>query len=237
MIFEKIAVALIRAAPKGYYRLARGLRSVWPSLRECRVETRYGSMVCDIADGGCFPLVKFGGYPHWAEDEIAIAALPLDKHSLVVDVGANIGATVLLFSKLAGSVIAFEPSPKALKLLNLNVPANAIVYPVALSDFEGSAVFEERDSLDLSSFSDQGITVPVRTLDSFGLQPDLIKIDVEGFEPQVLRGATETLKYRPIVIFEALNEEAVKLCRAELPDGYEIARISKFNYLASPMTT
>jgi hypothetical protein len=54
--------------------------------------------------------------------------------------------------------------------------------------------------------------VPVRTLDSFGFVPDLIKIDVEGHEHRVLEGATEMLQRAPVILFEALSESARQYC-------------------------
>jgi hypothetical protein len=52
----------------------------------------------------------------------------------------------------------------------------------------------------------------VRTLDSFGFVPDLIKIDVEGYEHRVLEGATEMLQRAPVILFEALSETARQYC-------------------------
>jgi FkbM family methyltransferase len=150
-----------------------------------------------------------------------------------VDIGANIGATARIFGRTAKEIHAFEPSPRALRFLRANAGLATTVYPVALSDKEGTAHFAEREWLDYSSFADEGIEVPVRTLDSFNLNPDLIKIDVEGFEPEVLRGARETLKHRPFVFFEAQTDSALQQCRAELP-GYSIEEVSHPNYLATP---
>lgn len=52
------------------------------------------------------------------------------------------------------------------------------------------------------------ITINVRTLDSFNLEPDFIKIDVEGFEYQVLLGATKTINtHRPILLIESVAKD------------------------------
>lgn len=66
------------------------------------------------------------------------------------------------------------------------------------------------------------ITVEVKTLDSFNLNPEFIKIDVEGFEYQVLLGAQETLKnHRPVLLIEGLaaNDDAHNLLQKH---GYYI---------------
>jgi FkbM family methyltransferase len=233
---DDLAVAIVRSAPLGYFRLARAFRAARPSLRKYSAETRYGRITCDIGEPGCFPLIKYGCYPHWAPDEQAIAGLALTKDSVVVDIGANIGAMARIFAKRAKVVHAFEPSPRALEYLRLNAEENVIVHPVALSDHSGVGLFEERESLDRSSLSDHGVEVPVRTLDSFDLKPDLIKIDVEGFEPEVLRGARETLQRSPILLFEALSEKALAECREAIMSAnpaYGIERISEHNYLGT----
>jgi len=52
------------------------------------------------------------------------------------------------------------------------------------------------------------MTCPVKTLDSFDLQPYFVKIDVQGHELQVLQGGENTLKqHKPILLIEALNQD------------------------------
>jgi FkbM family methyltransferase len=236
MPFDDFAVALVRTAPFGYFKLAQALRALRPSLGHYRAATRYGPLVCDIAEPGSFPLVRSGCYPHWSADEEAIAQIPLDN-AVVVDIGANIGAMTRLFSRRAKVVHAFEPAARALKYLRANADPNVVIHPVALFDHNGTALFEERQSVDRSSFSDRGSKVPVRTLDSFNLRPNLIKVDVEGYEPQVLRGAYETLKRGPIVLFEALDAAALSDSKEVLRDAnpsYGFEQISGMNYLARP---
>ncbi len=236
-MIDKLAVALVRATPFGYFKLARLLARVRPSLRRFPVSTRYGTIVCDISERICFPLVLKGEYENWGKDEIAFARIPLTSSSVVLDIGANIGVTTNIFAERAGQVHAFEPSPRALGLLKANARSNVTVHSVALSDYHGVAFFEERDSLDISSFSDHGIEVPVRTVDSFDLKPDFIKIDVEGFEPQVLRGAKVTLGHSPVVMFEALSTEARDECEATIlaaNSGYRFETVSRYNHIAWP---
>ena len=234
MTIDDLAVAAVRAAPFGCFKLAKALRAVRPSLAWYPTPTRYGTMMCDITEPICFDLVRFGEYKWWAEDETLFGQLAKDR--VVVDVGANIGATVRIFERGAREIHAFEPAPRALPFLRANSGPKTTVYPFALSDHEGTAKFAERDKLDYSSFADEGIDVPVRTLDSFDLKPDLIKIDVEGFEPQVIRGARQTLKdLAPAIIFEALTDEQLEECRTEILSAnprYRFERISELNHLA-----
>lgn len=138
---------------------------------------------------------------------------------MFVDVGANFGIHSLRAARLVGvtgSVVAVEPSPFARERLELHVAMNAIgnvrTIPVALGAGEGEAVLRVdashlgtaslRDDL---SLGDASLTVRVRTLDSVVEPPRsaarvLVKIDVEGFELETVRGAERWLQ-RPNTAF------------------------------------
>lgn len=143
----------------------------------------------------------------------------LSDGAVAMDVGANIGATALIMSAFVGKgrVIAVEPGPKAFAALCENVRANGAgaveCHNVALSSDGGRTVFLEDSSfghldLDASPGLDDPRAVAVRTLDdlveSLGLQRlDFLKIDTEGFEPQVLAGAQAALaRFAPIIYLE-----------------------------------
>jgi FkbM family methyltransferase len=206
-----------------------------PSLRRYRAETRYGPIICDVGETACYPLVVRGEFPHWRADEAALQGIPLDGRT-VLDIGANIGVTARIFAKRAKHVHAFEPGPRALALLRLNAPANCTVHAIAIGETNGFAHIAEHEACDESRISDTGLRVPMRTVDSLGLNPDFIKIDVEGYEPQVLRGAVETLRRGPIVMFEALTPGALDECRAAILSANPDYRISDMgsgtNFLA-----
>lgn len=237
---DNFAFAIIKVAaraPRGGFVAARLLSKFRKGLRKYPVPTRYGLIICDLGEPICFPLVQFGEYS-WRDDEIAFARIGIISTSVVVDIGANIGVTTHLFAKQASHVHAFEPAPRALELLRANAGKNVTVHAVALSDANGTARFEQCQKLDLSHISEAGIEVPMRTLDSFGLKPTFIKIDVEGHEPRVLRGATETLKSSPIVMFEALNEDARRECEDVILAAnprYRFERVSKHNCVGWPI--
>jgi FkbM family methyltransferase len=130
-----------------------------------------------------------------------------------IDVGANIGYFSCLMSKLAGpsgKVLAVEPEPHNLKLLEQNIQLNrlmnVLVHPCALGASEGSAMLglykssnRGRHSL-LESNAKSHIKVPIRTLDDVVRNSgtnvgswSLVKIDVEGYEGFVIEGAKEVL--------------------------------------------
>jgi FkbM family methyltransferase len=136
------------------------------------------------------------------------------------DIGANIGCTSILFGDLAAQAIAFEPVPRTFDLLQKNVLAsgkeNVKTYPFALGDENKSSEIYFSDTnrsmafvLDRTSRDDaKTARIEVRRLDDLlsetgASSVDFVKIDVEGYELRVLRGAEATIKkYRPVVQME-----------------------------------
>jgi FkbM family methyltransferase len=212
---DEAAVALVRVAdllPRGSVRIARLLTRVRPTLRRYPARTRYGTVICDLSETACYGLAIRGEIAHWRADENAMARVPLNKQSVVLDIGANIGVMAMIFASRAGHVHAFEPAPRALALLRENVPPNCTIHPIAIGERDGITHIAELEALDESHVAETGLAVQVRTVDSLDLNPDFIKIDVEGYEPQVLRGAAETLKRGPMLMFEALTPKALEEC-------------------------
>lgn len=158
----------------------------------------------------------------------------LPENALVVDVGANIGNHTVYFSKVLGlNVIAVEPNPPALRLLQQNIQLNEIhdqveLHAVAIGAEDGEATMQDNDPNNLGRASvntrktatPQDVKVKVRRLDDIvaDRNPALIKIDVEGMEPAVLRGATAVLqRARPDLLIEAATS-------AQLSDVEEVIR-------------
>ena len=124
------------------------------------------------------------------------------------DVGANVGHYSGQFAALVGStgkVVCFEPSPATLQKLTASVAGfdQVVIEQVALSNSKGEMAFftsadgDVTDSLDpLAAGKDATrISVKVETGDTYAdkYPPNLIKIDVEGFELEVLEGLPQTL--------------------------------------------
>lgn len=144
-----------------------------------------------------------------------------------IDIGGHIGIFSRDFSSRFATVHTFEPMPRNRFLLEKNVPSNVTVYPYALGDQHGytkmrynvknsggSEVADPAAVLanapeDSEASAEPEIFAEVRTLDSFALEGiGLVKIDVQGMEPYVLRGAAATLRRsKPVLIIE---EKAVK---------------------------
>jgi FkbM family methyltransferase len=163
----------------------------------------------------------YDGVHEWEELQFCLRFLrPGD---LFVDVGANVGVFSALVGTRVGGVrtMAIEPFPPVRHDLETNLGLNRFESPVtvvgsAVSEEPGQAVFEvlERDVLNRlapqGSVGDShtGIPVDVTTLDDLVDEvPALIKIDVEGSELLVLRGARRLLtasepKHSPVLLFE-----------------------------------
>lgn len=138
----------------------------------------------------------------------------LRKEDCFVDIGANIGSyTVLAAAHVGAQTISFEPAPSTYSHLTRNVSVNQInekvkAYNMALGASVGMINFTTTlDTINHVATKDdkECLEVIVDTLDnmlSFQV-PQLIKIDVEGFETEVINGASETLsneKLKAIII-------------------------------------
>lgn len=133
-----------------------------------------------------------------------------------VDVGANIGLYTLPASQIvgeAGSVIAFEPSPvnraRLKENLELNAVKNVRLEACALGEKEGNLAFSDEDALAHVKLAGEGLKVPVRAYDEIAPQIEvaMMKVDVEGFELSVFRGAEKAMKagLLPVIVFEMNN--------------------------------
>jgi FkbM family methyltransferase len=134
----------------------------------------------------------------------ALQRLELDR-GIILDVGANTGYSATWFSTIADRVVAFEPNPENVRLLREHLRIRRIpnvqVIESAVSDRSGSATLYCKPRSGHHSLGDIGasetlgtIEVPCTTIDAFMDQSRidrvaLLKIDVEGFEPEVLNGA------------------------------------------------
>lgn len=144
--------------------------------------------------------------------------------AVALDVGANVGIYAAILSRRFGQVICFEPNPVCREYLRKVLPANCLLLETALSDQEGVAelrvpIFNDRSETTLGTISaanafdgpTQTFPVRIRPLDAVirEIEPQLIgritllKLDVEGHELSVLRGARSLLSgERPAVVAE-----------------------------------
>lgn len=136
---------------------------------------------------------------------------------LFVDVGANIGSYTILSSAVVGAeTIALEPDPTTVLSLSRNVSVNSVTHRVkVLEAAAGAEVGTGRLTVGLDTVNhiargDDSNTrlVRVTTLDSLlrDCRPVLIKMDVEGFEPEVLRGASSVLENPSLLAVQTEND-------------------------------
>ncbi|HSK21008.1 MAG TPA: FkbM family methyltransferase [Longimicrobiales bacterium] len=153
----------------------------------------------------------------------------------VFDVGAHVGYYTLLASVLAGDagrVWAFEPNPANHAFLRrhvaLNRRDNVSIENAAVSDRNGTASFAFGTGSGTGHLDTNG-SLEVRTvrLDDFcrehGVRPGFLKIDVEGAELDVLRGAEETITGRPVIFLSTHGARIHAACLAWLGErGYSL---------------
>lgn len=139
-------------------------------------------------------------------DEMSFLLRFLRSDDLFVDAGANVGSYTILASANCGArTITFEPVPTTFEMLKKNVSINSIdqnviLHNVGLGAINGSLAFTSSKGgknhvvLDATGSVEDQVTVPIVTLDDIVREPvRMLKIDVEGFELQVLTGARAIL--------------------------------------------
>lgn len=167
----------------------------------------------------------------------------------VFDVGANMGNRVSIFLQLGAKVVAVEPQPDCQAYLQKQFGNSIIIEPVGLgeSDYEAEMLVSNESTLSTLSKTfvertskhrfeknswDKKITVQVTTLDKliekYGL-PQFCKIDVEGFEEQVLKGLTHVIPY---LSFEYCVPEMNDNLMNSLAQLHRIQPLAKYNYAA-----
>jgi FkbM family methyltransferase len=237
-------------------------------LKEISSKTKGGSLILEINDYlGTFEidirsdvlnnLLIYGDYE---QDIVNLINKYIDPKKDVLDVGANIGLHTVLFSRLIKpeqKVLAFEPTPNALKYLQKNIETNncyskVIIYNGIATNTKG--VFELNVIEGMEEYSAIGkinhpnakdknsrtIKVPGNTIDSLvkenNLNPGFIKIDTEGAEYFVFDGAKETInKYKPVIISElsdnllgAQGFNSDKIFNNLMEIGYKIYDVKSF---------
>lgn len=153
----------------------------------------------------------------YEEPELRLLPQLCRPGSTVVDVGANFGMYTYWLSQLAARCVSFEPIPALAAALKSGFGDRIELHNVALSDEPGTAelivprispglsTIESRNALDPNALRGaERFQVKKQCLDDFDLRDvSFIKIDVEGHEEAVLRGATKLLaRERPSLLLE-----------------------------------
>jgi FkbM family methyltransferase len=206
-------------------------------------------------DGGVSDCIREGGV--WEEHLYNLIENISFKDTTIIDIGANLGAHTLEFADLVGDggkVYSFEPQRVVFYQLCSNIFVNGYdniyAFNKAVSNKNGVVHIEKQDfyfdgvlNIGNTHIQNQGDPVDGIKLDDYNLDNiSLIKMDVQGFEPFVLDGATETIKRnRPLILIE-IEDEHLTLYNKSITDiiyffvglSYEIKQIRNTDYIAYP---
>ena len=182
------------------------------------VSTRHGPMWTLSGDAYITPSLEL--YGEYCPGDSELYSQIVRPGMTVVEAGANIGAhTIMLARRCApGLLYAFEPQQRVFQLLCANLVINQIdnvrAFPDGAGEATGSAFIPPVDygsqrnfgnvALQASAPADGGEMIRLTPIDALNLEKcDFLKVDVEGWELAVLRGARETLlRCRPMIHVE-----------------------------------
>jgi FkbM family methyltransferase len=238
----------LRSLPiKGRWRIARHLNRIFATEPATFDLAGVGRVTLDLQ-------IEMQQHVYWAglsRDDAAIVRLAravMPRDGVFIDVGANVGLHTLAIAQYlseGGAVVAFEPHPINHRLLAHNLEQNHLRHVVA----ENLGLAETRAILtgasrggsgnwSLASQGDYRFEVRLFSLDDYLRDHplprlDLMKIDVEGAEVRVLRGARRTIeRFHPRIIFEVcpswlskMQTSAAELFAELLGHGYSIHRL------------
>ncbi len=189
----------------------------WRSIKEKRrvIKKLFGNQFI-VPDGGDF---GFASLKQEIVDSNQYHAELIKDGAIVIDAGANLGMfSVFVASKYAGATIyAFEPTPATLEALKENARyySNIKVFGSALGEKDGMSSFVITSDPGQNHIGEGGTPIQMKTIDSLSFSVDFIKIDTEGYEANVLKGAAETIKRcKPIIAMSAYHKPEDK---TELP--------------------
>lgn len=234
---EQVARVTRRFKPRGMHRLLTTVYSPERRARDhFEVIRPFGEGLRIRVDTSSFIEWQIFFYGQYEPEIAAIVREACQPGSVAIDAGANVGCHTLIMAERAGEsgrVIALEPHPRVFDRLRANVEMNGLaqveMLRTAAGDTTGTmelyapapahhgagkaTLYEGNLALDpFAASAMERMDVPVTTIDRLLFERecerlDLIKIDVEGHEMPVLRGARETIaRFRPRVIFEYTAE-------------------------------
>ena len=127
------------------------------------------------------------------------------KFNHVLDIGAWVGTWTMKINPFCRRVIAFEPDPLHYECLVQNVPEEVETHQLAVGNDKKMISLSEDNFTQAKRVVGEG-TIPMVTIDSLNFTDvDLIKIDVEGYEMEVLKGADKTLENVKYLMIELNN--------------------------------
>jgi methyltransferase, FkbM family len=193
----------------------------WQSMVNKLVPQHDGAFTIRVTGSGRFAgniasfvdrqVYLFGGYePDLIRTFLAVAS----RRGTILDVGANCGTHSMAFARAFKSVIAFEPNPKLWGQFERNMALNGLdnvrLHKIGLADRDADLVLQaiDKPNQGLGTFSTEDqYDLPLRPIANCTVRHagqylaeigvtcvDAVKIDVQGYEPEVLRGLSEILR-------------------------------------------
>ena len=173
----------------------------------------------------------YDGLMKYIEDtNFLVTLLPKKARKRVcVQAGGHIGMWPLRLAPHFSEVLTFEPDPPVFQALKRNVEGKNIKATEGAlgeySDFALLSWYSGRTGVStMASVKDEGdkhSTVPVYTIDELNADVAAIVLDVEGYEPMVLRGARQTIeRCRPLILCEMLAKSSAEITETLAGMGY-----------------
>jgi|GEM_PF-2369345 len=204
--------------------------------KDTEVQFRGARFVMPTKDITLTPSVMSGVFER---HELDIFERACSAGATVVDVGANIGLYSVVAAQrigASGRVYAFEPVPENIAFLRKNLELNRVTDRVAVQEM---AVGEADGELEIFLSDRQigthsaakapvggstSVKVPMRSVDAFVAnirisRIDVVKVDVEGYDGQVLQGALQTLRQHKPVLFIEYSPSLLEAC-GQNPDEF-----------------
>ncbi|MGC6479563.1 MAG: FkbM family methyltransferase [Flavobacteriaceae bacterium] len=221
-ITRRIELLIIRAYPKRVKLILLNffwkykLRNIHYKNEIFRVESQDGNIL-EITRINRLKKLKNGVNNRLIElqREYLTSNIELDKSELVIDIGANIGEFGKYWMEKGFKVISFEPDPIEFKALKLNL-SDSECYNIGLWDKASELKFYSKNASGDSSFFktnsyDRTIKLSVFPLDYFKINNEigLLKIEAEGAEPEILKGAEKTLAKTKYVTVDVGMERGI----------------------------
>jgi FkbM family methyltransferase len=194
----------------------------------------------------------------WETHIIALLQQHVRQGSVVIDLGAHVGTHTVTMSQCVGPkgrVFAFEPQKKIYRELLMNLQLNQVknvtTFRYALGNEEQQVQmgFSPPGNEGGTAIGSGGDVVSMKRLDSFSFHDvSLIKIDVEGYEDEVLLGSKETImRERPVIVIEIMGGHVYEHASAEIKAkiertislltsfGYSVLRLEGHDYFGVPL--
>jgi FkbM family methyltransferase len=229
--------------PRGYMRLGQLVARIFPQARYVPISFVGGPLWVDLASIDHQPMFLDDDYLYEPHERRLLSTL-LVPGEVAIDVGANAGAFARIMAQAvgeAGFVVAYEPKPELL-IHNSRQLRQLVVRPFGVSDQDSTALFREERAGTMSHFVPEterrhtDLEVKMVSLDADIARlrlarVDFLKVDVEGLEDAVFRGAELLLTVHkpPVIMFEwnptfrgRCKESALDLLSQILNPGWSI---------------